>query len=412
MNYGRFFLAQLRLSLRQVFPLVFLALSLVLAVLGASRSLNPPAQPLPAVALVLEDQGPLVDRLVQMLEREPGLALSYPDRQAAEKALLDNRLDAVFVITDRFSSQLARGSFSHIIERMTTPDSRHTALVTEPVVTATQSLWVEQELIRQMGKTLSDAGLPYPPALEAEHRQQMEALWQEGASIIIRPQLHVPTGQVRQPAQKPQGSAGGRALATGLGWLAALLVFYLLSEPAWHVDLGRQVIRERLWQKKTCLSQVFLSASLAPLVLALLSAALCLAVLVVWLPAIPIRALFLLLPMAVYLAGICGLVLVLARLIRHPQAFFYAAPLLTFVHGVLSGFFAPLPNWAWLLAHLSHLLPGRWLATVLHAASWSGLPGQAGDSPRLPLACAGLVACSLLWLAAGLVSHRARQPDC
>jgi hypothetical protein len=52
----------------------------------------------------------------------------------------------------------------------------------------------------------------------------------------------------------------------------------------------------------------------------------------------------------------------------------FLAPILTFLHAMLSGMLFDLPVWADVLRSLSVVLPGRWLQSAL-ATGFAALPG-------------------------------------
>ena len=373
MRWRPFYLAQLKLALAQPFALAFVLLALIFSLALGLIAQNKTDRQL-TVAFVLEDSNQLANRLVALTARQETLDVVVMSRQAAFKALNQDKLEAVFVVTERFSEQIAQGAYRRLVERYTSPSARYTAMVSEPVIASAMLLWAESRLLQQTERALNELDLGYSDAIRDDHIRRMDAVWVNDTTIriseIVQDAALPPDGQT-EPERGP--------LAQVLGWYAVLCVFYLMACPAWILDLKRPSLAERVAQANVRVWQILLLASLAPVTICLAGGLLA-GVGSLYLNAGLFRMIAALPALLVFLMATVGQMLVLARWMSQTLLFLFAAPLVTFVQAVLSGLLLPLPPWAGLLKQLALLLPGSHLAALLtaspgmlSAAAWFGL---------------------------------------
>jgi hypothetical protein len=110
MRWRPFYLAQLKLALAQPFALAFVVLALTFSLALGLIAQNKTDRQL-TVAFVLEDSNQLANRLVALTARQETLDVVVMSRQAAFRALNQDKLEAVFVVTERFSEQIAQGAY-------------------------------------------------------------------------------------------------------------------------------------------------------------------------------------------------------------------------------------------------------------------------------------------------------------
>lgn len=373
MRWRPFYLAQLKLALAQPFALAFVLLALIFSLALGLIAQNKTDRQL-TVAFVLEDSGQLANRLVALTAGQETLDVVVMNRQAAFRALNQDKLEAVFVVTERFSEQIAQGAYRRLVERYTSPSARYTAMVSEPVIASAMLLWAESRLLQQTERALNELDLAYSDAIRDDHLRRMSAVWVNDTTIRISEivqDVALPPDSQTEPERGP--------LAQVLGWYAVLCVFYLMACPAWILDLKRPSLAERVAQANVRVWQILLLASLAPVTICLAGGLLA-GVGSLYLNAGLFRMIAALPALLVFLMATVGQMLVLARWMSQTLLFLFAAPLVTFVQAVLSGLLLPLPPWAGLLKQLALLLPGSHLAALLtaspgmlSAAAWFGL---------------------------------------
>ena len=373
MRWRPFYLAQLKLALAQPFALAFVVLALIFSLVLGLIAQNKTDRQL-TVAFVLEDSNQLANRLVALTARQETLDVVVMTRQAAFRALNQDKLEAVFVVTERFSEQIAQGAYRRLVERYTSPSARYTAMVSEPVIASAMLLWAESRLLQQTERALNELDLAYSDAIRDDHLQRMSAVWVNDTTIRISEivqDVALPPDSQTEPERGP--------LAQVLGWYAVLCVFYLMACPAWILDLKRPSLAERVTQANVRVWQILLLASLAPVTICLAGGLLA-GVGSLYLNAGLFRMIAAMPALLVFLMATVGQMLVLARWMSQTLLFLFAAPLVTFVQAVLNGLLLPLPPWAGLLKQLALLLPGSHLAVLLtaspgmlSAAAWFGL---------------------------------------
>ena len=118
MRWRPFYLAQLKLALAQPFALAFVVLALTFSLALGLIAQNKTDRQL-TVAFVLEDSNQMANRLVALTARQETLDVVVMSRQAAFRALNQDKLEAVFVVTERFSEQIAQGAYRRLVERYT-----------------------------------------------------------------------------------------------------------------------------------------------------------------------------------------------------------------------------------------------------------------------------------------------------
>ena len=387
MRWRPFYLAQLKLALAQPFALAFVVLALTFSLALGLIAQNKTDRQL-TVAFVLEDSNQLANRLVALTARQETLDVVVMSRQAAFKALNQDKLEAVFVVTERFSEQIAQGAYRRLVERYTSPSARYTAMVSEPVIASAMLLWAESRLLQQTERALNELDLAYSDAIRDDHIRRMDAVWINDTTIRISEivqDVALPPDSQTEPERGP--------LAQVLGWYAALCVFYLMACPAWILDLKRPSLAERVAQLNVRGWQILLLASLAPVTICLAGGLLAGTGAGLFLYAGLFRVIAALPALLVFLLATVGQMLVLARWMRQTLLFLFAAPLVTFVQAVLSGLLLPLPPWAGLLKQLALLLPGSHLAALLTAS-----PGMMSAAAWL-----GLLLSMLGWLGLGIL---------
>lgn len=326
------------------------------------------------LALVNDDQGELSQRLVDMLAQEEALNLLLTDDATARRLLLQDRVQCEARIPADFGERLEQRQYQDLVQLTVSSSSAYAATVSEPLVNAVMKLWFEQQVLYDAEELLAAEGL----TLSAEERQElsseMERIWQEGSNIRVT-----------------SVTLEGEALSTSLRadptlcWYAALVPFYLILSCGWMLQDGYRSLRKRIRQSGCPDAVLFLSQSVAALLL--VAAGFILTALLAGSGSSLLR----LTPhLLLYCLGCLGPALILCSLCRDFSVLLLVAPILTLAAAALCGLLLPLPEWAEIWVSLSTALPGRWL--------YAALTGQV-DLIRAALLAA-------LWLGAGLLCIR------
>lgn len=377
MNLVQFFMARLKSSLRDFHALVFIVIAVAVAV-AAAVTTQTQTDTRMTVAVVSEDTGGLGARLISVLENNESFSMRQLNEETALKELRQDRVEAVVIISPGFSDTLQRGEFRNTLELYTSPSSQAAATVTEPLINGVMMLWMEELSTLRTQEFLIGQGKLYSAADEAAQRAEIRTLWQNGANLLID---HVTLDTPES------GGASSGAFAACMRWYAVFCLFYLVVGASWVLDLSKKKLGARVTQTGTRRWKVVLTSSLPPLLLCLAGyvAAGVFSCLVTGAPIL--NVLSALAPVAVYLCALTGMTLLLASLCGNVLILMFLAPILTFLHGVLSGLLLTLPKWAYMLTWLSRILPGRWLSQTLDDSSGA-----------LPFA----LLCAALWLLAGI----------
>lgn len=380
------FKARLLSCLRQPYSWMFVLVAILLALVPVFRGNND--APALSVCVVVEDEGSLHERLLDLLQQNSELSILVLSRERALRNLAMDRTQAVFVIRSDYSRRLKNGEFSNTVELYTSPSSSASSALSEPVINSTMMLWIEEAAVRRTREFLLARGYSYTQADEAEQRAQIKNTWENGAPLLIRTNIPKPI-----PAD-----VNSLPLSDCVRWYGAFSVFYIIAGAGWVLDIGKKSISVRIRQTGAKPFQVMTGALLAPLVLSfagwLAALALCCA-----LSGAPVVfAVRLLLPMLLYLAATLGATLFMASMIKNTIALMLLAPVVTFINTVLGGLLVTLPDWAAVLETISKILPGRWLNSAAFAAM---------NGASLPPV--GLLVCSAAWLLAGLAMSSLRQ---
>lgn len=330
------------------------------------------------VAVVTEDAGEAYRPFLKNLRDINSFSMTELPRNQALLQLQQDRLEAVIIIPKEFSANLERGQFRNTLEMYTAPSSRAAATVSEPLINAVMMLWMEAYTVEKTGDYLAAEGIDYDASEAQSQREQIAAIWDSGSLIKLE---HI----VIDAAINAEKDAG--AYATFVRWYGLMTLFYFIAGATWVLDVCKKSLQKRIGQTGTGKWKVILTLSAVAVTICLAGyifggTACCL------ITGIPVsKVLKLMVPMLIYLVNLAGVTLLMASLVRSTIGLMFLAPVLTFLNGILSGLFFPLPQWAYVLALLSRGLPGRWLAEALSNPFGSTIQA---------------LLCAVIWLAAGI----------
>jgi len=298
-------------------------------------------------------------------------------REEALLRLRQDRLEAVIIIPADFSEKIGRAEFRNTLKLFVSPSSQAAATVSEPLVNAVMMLWVQEYAIDQTAAFLHEQSKEYSEADERLQRSGMDAVWESGALIRVQ---NIVTDQGETAA------ADGGSYGFFVRWYGVLCLFYLIVSATWVLDTGKRSLRSRIGQTGVSRWGVMLTTGAAPLTLCIAGYFIGGAVCASLIGTSFTDAMSTAIPVLLYLLGLMGITLLTASLAKSTMQLMFLAPLLTFLNGMLSGLFTPLPEWAYVLEVLSRGLPGRWLARSFAAPLSSLFPSAL---------------CAAAWLAAG-----------
>ncbi len=360
-----------------VFIVLAIALSLFIALAAQGKS-----ESNLTVAVVAEDTGGANLRFLKSLREINSFSMTELPREQALLRLRQDRLEAVVIIPEDFSEKIGRGEFRNTLEIYTSPSSRASATISEPLINAVMMLWMEEYTVDQTGGFLLEQGFDYADSDEYMQREQMAAVWAGGSLIKLE---HVVLNEAEKTAED------GGAYPAFVRWYGLICVFYFVVSATWVLDVGKKSLQTRIRQTGTHKWKVVLTMSAASVTICLagyvLGGAAC--CLIADSPAAEAAALTV--PTLVYLINLAGVTLLAASLARSTIGLMFLAPVLTFLNGILSGLSFALPQWAHVLVLLSRCLPGRWLAESL-------------SNPFGSIVQA--LVCALVWVIGGVVTSR------
>jgi ABC-type multidrug transport system permease subunit len=368
-------------SLRDGYSLVFVILAVILSLLLVSVKSQQTDNPF-RIAIVNEDQGEYSEQLMEDMLDYDGFAAERLPMEAALKLLYRDQVELVLHIRSDFTEKLQTGDFDDILALYFTPSSQAPLAVSEPVLSRTMLLWVEERAVVIAREFADEKGWTFSAVNEAALREEL-------ASIVVKEApVHVATTILGQSETDEEPM---NALQSSILNYAMCVVFYLLVGAAWALDINRRVLVKRAAQMGVRRSRLLLGTSLAPFAIAAAGAAVVAALSALLFDISAREAMASLPAFMVFLCGTMGMVLFVSALTRQSVALFFLAPLVTIVNAILCGMLAELPEYAGMLETVSFALPGRWLNT------W--MTGTAG-SVWLPA-----ILCSAVWLAIGILVH-------
>lgn len=358
MKWTSLFLAHLSLIIRRPWQLFFILAAAALALAAGLQGMETRSDRF-LVAVVNEDKGDYGQKMISAIKDLPAIDLITLTRGEAFTLLRNDRIEGVFVIRPDYTERLRAGEFARLVEWYTAPSSRAAATVSEPLITETMRLWMEELAVIHTRRFLAEAGLGYSAEQEAYQRSLIRATWLIPADVEVRALQRDGTGRPAENDSPLPGTAG--LLDDCIRWYAVFCVFYLMISASWVLDINKRGLRVRAIQAGGRLWQILLGVSLAPLLLGLAG---------FWLTGAAasligggswLRLAVLAVPFMIYLWTVMSMTIFLASFVRQSFSLMFLAPMLTFVNALMSGMITSLPDWAAVLAIISRGLPGRWL---------------------------------------------------
>lgn len=377
LNLVSLYRARLTCSLRTPFTFVFIILAIAVSLSAMLLALEKKESSF-QVGVVSEDTGETHRRFLVNLYEIDGFSMIALPRTEALLRLRQDRLEAVVIIPQDFTEKIERGEYQDTLELYASPSSQALATISEPLINAVMTLWMEEYTIEQTKSLLLREGYVYDYIEERFQRDQIESVWDQGSFITLK-------NVVLNPPEHARSSDG--LFDSYSRWYGISCLFYLIISASWVIDSSTKSLHTRIGQTGTSKWKVVLTHSAAPTTICLAGYFLGGVVCSLFV-GVPLSSVInFTLPMLIYLCGLSGITLLTASLVRSTVELMFLAPLLTFLHSVLSGLIFPLPQWAYVLVSLSRGLPGRWLVESLSA-----------PSSKLIQA----LLCAIAWLMAGI----------
>lgn len=371
-------------NFREPFSLFFILLAIIISVMAALIT-QEKAETSLTVAVVMEDNGDLGEKLLTNLSEITSFSIKEMTRDEAMRLLNQDRLEAALIICSDYSEKLRKGEFDKILELYTSPSSQAPATISEPLVNGTIMLWIEELSTIYTRDYLLEHGKTYDAADETKQREQIKELWKSGTFIDIE--------KVVLDGEAEASSAQG-PFAACVRWYGVFCLFYLVVGASWVLDINKRGLRIRISQAGVPQWKMISYNSAAPLLIC--SAGYVIAGIACCIltdaSLLSVAAGFV--PMLIYLIGLLGVTLLTASLLRNILSLMFIAPVLTFLNGVLSGLLFEMPTWAYVLKWISCALPGRWLNESISA-----------PLKTLPWA----LVCSAAWICLGISASALRS---
>jgi hypothetical protein len=350
--------------MRSAVTLAFVLIAAIISVSSAASLKNIRDDALP-VAVVTEDTGDLGERLLERLEKEGALQIERLTRDTAMKELRQDRLEAVFIISENYTEKLLDAQYKGIIEMYTAPSSKAAATISEPLVSNTILYWIGEEAVRCVRERLHNENKELSFEQESAMRESLMKIWDEGLPVDIT-QTWIEGKSQDQPFISGPAEAFVR-------YYGILTVFYIVVSAQWMLNIRQRSLRIRAIQRGTPLWRLFFSQGSASAAICLLGYILAGAVCLILGLRDSAKVLGLLPSMTAYLFGILCLTFFVASCLRNPQSLLLLAPVITFINAILTGLLLPLPEWGSVLLFLARLLPGYYLS-LSFSGPWTALP--------------------------------------
>jgi len=386
MRWQNLFRARLGACLRDGYSLGFILLAVVLSLILVSVQNQKTDDPF-LIAIVDEDAGEYSDRLVDDMLEYDGFTAKLLPMDEALRLLYRDRVELLLHIRPDFTEKLREGDFDDILALYFTPSSRAPLAVSEPVLSRTMLLWVEERAVVIAREYASENGFDFSSENEADLRKML------GSIVVKEAPVNVTTTLLGEPDAEAEPMS---PIQSSILYYAMCVVFYLMVGAAWALDINRRVLVKRAAQMGVRRSRLLIGTSLAPFTVAA-GGSVAVAAMTVFIFKASVREAFFFLPaFLIFLAGTMGMVLFVSACTKQSVALFFLAPLITIVNAILCGMLAELPEYAGVLETFSYILPGRWLNMWMTAgAGTAWLPA---------------VLCSAVWLAAGILLHPGKRP--
>lgn len=333
-----------------------------------------------SLAIANDDNGKYSEEIIKILEKQ-NLSFEQLTFEQGKKMIKYNKLEALFYIEEDFTEKLEKGEFENIIKLYKSPSSQQTASITEPIINATMSIWMEEQAVIRSKDYLEKNKLELNDETEKEIRRKFDIIWENGAKILI--------GEVQLDSKEEKiMDTNLQYVYTCIYWYLTLCLFYLIISSSWILDINKNVLRMRSNQKGKNPWKLLLISSIPTLFICFIgyfvvSIASCAAT------NISLTTVFEILPIViVYFINLLGMTLILARLLGTQLLLMFIAPVITFLNATLSGLIIKLPEWLNVVKLISYVLPGRWVVSYIEVSKGSLMPA---------------ILCASLWTILGIV---------
>ncbi|MEL4106577.1 ABC transporter permease [Oscillospiraceae bacterium WX1] len=329
-----------------VWVFIFVAAGAALIPALSSRYVSQTRLP---IGLVNEDGGSLSESLLQFLSdyNDTVTVYTYP-REKALRYLAMGRLEAVFVINSDFTEKLRLGAYEGLLTQYTAPGATAAATLSETVINSVLTVWIEERAFIELDGYLSSQGIAMTAEQTAALREKFDTLLHGHNTVTVKSHIPAP------PEMRSQS-----VVLLSSAWYAAFSSLFIIASAGWVMATRRKALGERMHTLGISPASAYTGSALAIITLSL--GGWCLSGIVLALLGYGSFsvALYLLLPLALYMAGIMGLTLFLASCLSKTVQLMLIAPVFTITQGVLCGMLFTLPPWAGTLLILSNALPGR-----------------------------------------------------
>lgn len=373
-------------SIREPYSLLFVFFAIIVAMQAAFLAQGKVNNQL-KVAIVLEDDGNMGEKMIQELSENSAFLMELMSREDALRQLNRDQIEIVAIIRSDFSNSLKRGEFQNTIELYTSPSSQAPATVSEPLVNAVMMLWMEEYSILQTKEYLKERDILYGEREEEIQRKEIYELWDMGSMINVE-NINLDEEEIIETKNTP--------FSTCVKWYGALCLFYLIVDASWVFDINKKSLRMRMKQAGVKQWQMISYNSFVPIFICLIGYLFIGLLCNVFFGSSIHDVLIFFGPMLIYLMSVMGITLLIASFFENILSLMFLAPVLTFINGILCGLFLELPEWAYVLKRGSEILPGRLL----------------NDSFQFPEHYYfRAVLCGIIWIIVGMGASRLREKE-
>ncbi|MBQ8983743.1 MAG: ABC transporter permease [Lachnospiraceae bacterium] len=374
MNKAALFKGRLSASLRDIWTIIILFISILLSVWMAWQMADENAGHF-RVGIVDHDHGEFVDSILDALDQEYNIEPVLMSEEDAEKQLTLNQIECYVVIAEGFTDELRHLNFDRLLALHIRSDSNYSSAVTAPITAEVLKTWVEEKVITELNN-LTDL----TSEEEEDIRSRYETIWKEGSQIeiVMSPQTDLSeelNSRQAKPAYTWQASA----------WYSMLACFYIILSGRWMSDFRNHDFLLRTRQRGCSIAGLFFPQALPDILLTMIGyLPVCIAE-----QGLLIREHHVIFSIASvihngtevlthYLAfflftiGTMGISLIICATCKYLSTLLFMAPLVSVFTSIFSGLIVDLPKWTSYLSTFTRILPGYWFGRLIKYETING----------------------------------------
>jgi hypothetical protein len=313
------------------------------------------------IVFVNEDDGEISSQFLESFYANEDYEIILADKEESFYLLEKGKVEAVFILTNDFTSKLSKGEFDGIVEPYYSPSSNAKATISEPVLNNALMCWIEEFVIRQTKEFLHKQGIYYSKDDEQSQRENIERLWYESMSLEIRSSLeHENSASVIDIDMLPE-------IGLSAKWYAAISAFFVFISSIYYVEILKTGIADRLIVTGAKQWQLILGIILPILLISMAGWVVIVTFYSVFTDVAAVKCILLSNSILAYLISVSALSSIFVITIKNTTIIMLLAPMFTFINAVFGELVITLPQWALFLQKTAFFLPGRWMNLSIYS---------------------------------------------